>query len=440
MNYLLLLIILIVLLIISFKLLKIDAFNPIMIAILCYMVGLLFCIIMIPVWKYEITFKSIVVVSSTFVFLILTSLLGQVLSKKVKLKYYNNSIICLKEYTLSKKIILGLVILLFSISIIKNYIDIAYEFGFNGIWYEFTELSLAVKKACINEGAALLRVNTYMQYFLKGITYCSLFLFIYNVVRLKDDIKKNLYFLLLSFPYLLVIYVSGWRTDFIFVFVYILMIFGFNIDRTNNSLKSVFRCLTVMFLMFAIVLIIWSITAYLRSKGEYDYNAILRYVATYFGGGIVNFDQYINGFIEFPKSNIFGNRVFVNIYSYLNRLHIGNFNIFSTFLPFDNVINTNVYSGFFRAYDDFGFLGNGLYLGFIFFIYSFIYSLVNKYKNLFFVSILDAYFSYPVCLMAVDEAFSIFFISTTPIYIILFYGIVYYFMIYHDNKGRLHKK
>ena len=411
MNYLLLLIILIVLLIISFKLLKIDAFNPIMIAILCYMVGLLFCIIMIPVWKYEITFKSIVVVSSTFVFLILTSLLGQVLSKKVKLKYYNNSIICLKEYTLSKKIILGLVILLFSISIIKNYIDIAYEFGFNG-----------------------------MQYFLKGITYCSLFLFIYNVVRLKDDIKKNLYFLLLSFPYLLVIYVSGWRTDFIFVFVYILMIFGFNIDRTNNSLKSVFRCLTVMFLMFAIVLIIWSITAYLRSKGEYDYNAILRYVATYFGGGIVNFDQYINGFIEFPKSNIFGNRVFVNIYSYLNRLHIGNFNIFSTFLPFDNVINTNVYSGFFRAYDDFGFLGNGLYLGFIFFIYSFIYSLVNKYKNLFFVSILDAYFSYPVCLMAVDEAFSIFFISTTPIYIILFYGIVYYFMIYHDNKGRLHKK
>ena len=436
MNYLLLLAILITLVVVSLKLLKLNVFNPIMMAILCYIVGVLFCIIMLPIWKYEITFKSVSVVSITFIIIIFSSLFGQLLSKILELKDYNNSIIYLKEYSLSKKIILGIVTLLFSISIIKNYVDIAYRFGFSGKWYEFTELSLVVKNACISGQATLLRLNTYLQYFLKGITYCSIFLFVYNVLRCKKDVKSNIYLLGFVVPYLLVIYVSGWRTDFIFILVYILMMFGFNADR-NNNVKSILKCLVVMFLMFVIVLIIWSITAYLRSNGEYDYNKVLRYVATYFGGGIVNFDQYINGFIEFPKSNIFGNRVFVNIYSYLNRLHIGNFNIFSTFLPFDNVINTNVYSGFFRAYYDFGFLGNGIYLGIIFFIYSFVYSLVNKYKNLFFISILYAYFAYPICLMAVDEAFSIFFISTTPIYILLFYGIVYYFMIYRDNKERL---
>lgn len=436
MNYLLLLVILIILVVVSLKFLKLDVFNPIMIAILCYIVGVLFCIIMIPVWKYTITFKSIAIVSVTFVFLILTSLLGQVLSKRVMLKDYNDGIIYLKEHSLFKKIIIFMVTILFSISIIKNYVDIAYKFGFSGEWYEFTELSLTVKNACLGGQATLLRLNTYLQYFLKGITYCSIFLFVYNVLRCKKDVKSNIYLLGFAVPYLLVIYVSGWRTDFLFILVYTLMMIGLNIDKSKKEMKNYVRYILIAFLFFIVTLVFWIFTVVIRYRDSFKLYDILNYISTYIGGGIVNFDQYLNETIIFPSSNVFGKRVFVNIYTYMNRLHLTNVAIPSSILPTKGVLKTNIYSGLFRGYDDFGLIGNCIYLGIIFFIYSFVYTILCKYKNLHFLSILYAYHCYPICLMGVEEAFSIFFISTMPLYVIVFYGITFYFMIYKSIKQR----
>ena len=323
---------------------------------------------------------------------------------------------------------------------IKNYYDIAYKYGFDGAWYEITKISMACKSANLTQGAQLLRRNTYMQYFLKGITYCSIFLFFYNIMRCKKDIKSNLHFVLFTIPYLLVIYVSGWRTDFLFILVFTLMIIGLNVDKSNFKLKNYIRYILVLLVFFILTILLWIVTVVIRNGDNINFYDVINYISVYIGGGIVNFDQYLNGVISFPVSNVFGKRVFVNIYSYLNRLHLTNVSVPSSVLSMGGVLKTNIYSGLFRGYDDFGLIGNCIYLGIIFFIYSFVYTILRKYNNLHFLSILYAYHCYPICLMGVEEAFSLFFISTMPLYVIVFYGIVYYFMVYIDNKDRLIRK
>ena len=293
---------------------------------------------------------------------------------------------------------------------------------------------MAAKNANLSYGAQLLRINTYMQYFLKGITYCAIFVFFYNIMRCKKDIKSNLHFVLFTIPYLLVIYVSGWRTDFLFILVFTLMMIGLNIDKANFKLKNYIRYILILFVFFIVALSLWIFTAIIRYGDSFNFYDVINYISTYIGGGIVNFDQYLNGAISFPASNVFGKRVFVNIYSYLNRLHLTNVSFPSSVLPMGGVLKTNIYSGLFRGYDDFGLIGNCLYLGIIFFVYSFIYTILSKYKNLHFLSILYAYHCYPICLLGVEEAFSIFFISTMPLYVIFFYGITYYFMIHKSIK------
>ena len=440
MNCILLLLILFFISIILIRIFNVNIFNPIIISIYCYIVGLFFCVIMLPYWKYDLTYKSIVVVSSTFIFMSVCSLCGIIVANKVKLNKYIDKSIEFKEFSYKKKTIMLIIILMFSISIIKNYVDIARAYGYSGNWFNLTEISLFIKNSNLTEGATLKRVNTYMLYCLKGIAYCSIFLFIYNAARLKKNVKSNIYLILFNIPYLFVIYISGWRTDYIFLTVFTLIILGFNLDFNKKDFKSLLKIALVMFVFFIIILVLWMFTAFIRMNEQFNFYKIINYVSTYFGGGIINFDQYLNGKIDIDVSNVFGKRIFSNIYSYLNRLHILNIDIPSQFLANDNLINTNIYSGLFRGYDDFGFIGNNIYLGIIFFIYSFVHSIILKYKNLFFLSILYAFFSYPLCLMGVDEAFSLYIIATTPLYVIFFYGVVYYIMIFKDNKERLLRK
>ena len=435
MNYLVLMTILFVTILLLYKFLDFDLFNPIIISILCFEAGLLFCAIMLPYWKYEISFKSIFVVCILFSFMIFSAFFGKKISKKIVLKNYNSEIININEFTNYKKIIILFIVLLFSASIINNYYNIGYKYGFDGNWFEFTSLSMVIKSSNLTNGSKLLRINTYMQYVLKGITYCSLFLFIYNIFKLKKSIKNNVFLLLYILPYLFIIYISGWRQDFIFVSFYVLMMIGFYNNRSDDKIKELLKSFIIMVGIFFVIFILWCITAFLRSNGKFNFYEVFKYVATYFGGGIINFDQYINGFVLFPESKIFGERVFSNIYTYLNRLHITNISVPYAFLKSDNFIHTNIYSAFFRSYNDFGLIGCGFYFGIIFYILSFVYSLLHRYKNLFFISILYAYFCYPICLIGVDDAFIIYLISTTPLYVLFSYGIVYYFMIYTEKKS-----
>ena len=434
MNYIILLFIVIGISLLSFFLMGKDIFHPIVISTLCYAVSIFFCIIMIPFWQYDITVNSIVVVTITFLSILIFSLVANKLAIKIELKKYNGNLVYINDFSQKKKTIVFLIAILFAISIIKNYYDIAYKFGFEGAWYEITKISMAAKNANLSYGAQLLRINTYMQYFLKGITYCAIFVFFYNIMRCKKDIKSNLHFVLFTIPYLLVIYVSGWRTDFLFILVFTLMMIGLNIDKANFKLKNYIRYILILFVFFIVALSLWIFTAIIRYDDSFNFYDVINYISTYIGGGIVNFDQYLNGAISFPASNVFGKRVFVNIYSYLNRLHLTNVSFPSSVLPMGGVLKTNIYSGLFRGYDDFGLMGNCLYLGIIFFVYSFIYTILSKYKNLHFLSILYAYHCYPICLLGVEEAFSIFFISTMPFYVIFFYGITYYFMIHKSIK------
>ena len=48
---------------------------------------------------------------------------------------------------------------------------------------------------------------------------------------------------------------------------------------------------------------------------------------SYLSGGIITFDEYINGQVSIIKPDLFGGRLFAHIYTYLNRLHLGNLNV-----------------------------------------------------------------------------------------------------------------
>ena len=93
MNYLILMTILFITILVLHKFLNFDLFNPIIISILCFEAGLLFCTIMLPYWKYEISFNGILVICILFSFMIFGAFMGKKMSKKIFIKNYNAEII-----------------------------------------------------------------------------------------------------------------------------------------------------------------------------------------------------------------------------------------------------------------------------------------------------------------------------------------------------------
>lgn len=427
MNYLILFILLLLLLLLYLKFVKCDMFQPYILTICSYMLALFFCYVK---WnEYNLSLKSLTIVFIIFIFMFFSSLFAYYLSKGNRtLLKFNFDFEINKPIHFNKKnyiIILALILIMIISIFFDRYLG-ARNKGYNDSIFAVGKLARFVYNISLFSNYKMLHINTYFNYFLYGFLSISIYYILNNIYKFNESIIRNVDNLVIVFLIIFNIFMSGQRGNMFFVVSVFIGSYAFIFNeikyKKNNYFKIIFNILKVALSFSAF----WIVTHILMFKSLNLINSFSDFL-TYLSGGIITFDEYVNGIVVINKPILFGDRVFANIYNYLNRLNFGDFNPIGTWIPInDQIIGINIYSGFFFSYEGFGLFGASIYWSIILFLFTYMYSILKRNGSSNYLRIVYSYFTMPLYLISFSDNFAVRFISTTPIYIFVYFWIAYY--------------
>ena len=306
---------------------------------------------------------------------------------------------------------------------------------------DFTSVGSAVKALSIAGEFHLRKYNAWLQYLRKGFAYGCIYLYM-DAMRSKsiNGLKKS-YILLPVIPFLFCCYVTGIRTEFIFLVTYTVTVFG--VMMIGNGAYSWKRyvgifagAIIAVFLMMAI----WAGTYMVRldiTAPEQIDEEVLKSMwnnfAVYSGGGIVELDVFLK---NPPAANeVFGFHTLQNVYSKLNRLGMNCPDIGLHIYEMTTAGNlvTNIFTAFRRYIEDYGMFGNYVICIALGCLYSAYYRLARiKEKNPLYL-MTYASLIFPLFVMASEDYFFMYLVDTTPLYICGFI-ILAWFILCNSDK------
>lgn len=264
----------------------------------------------------------------------------------------------------------------------KKLLEIAVIYGYsgNGSFLPYARNALLFGGYSIGYGLTIL------QYFILGLGFYSIFIFINNSM-LYNGIRKKLIMnwslLIILIPLVLINILTTARNGFIMIIVYILasfilisMFYGKKISVPSLFLK----------IMIGLIVFLSIFTFLGLSSGKILIDSFLDSIYLYGGSPIIA----LNEFLEAPVYNdIIGLESFTGIRGLLNRF-FPNVNPGAYFLPsiaFENGTYTNIYTSFRSYIADFRFIGLFMIQFLIAFSYTFLVRFVlnrNTIKNVLF--------------------------------------------------------
>ena len=181
-----------------------------------------------------------------------------------------------------------------------------------------------------------------------------IFIIINNLVR-KDRLRNNMkYFICVALCVFISFLQSGRGAILKFIVSSIIiygLILGKNSTSVNKDNKNS-KLIKKIFLALIIVLPLFYFVAPLFGRNVHS--SFFDYISSYFGCPIPSFNYHFN-FLNDIRTDFFGEHIFYNFYYTLDKLNIIDF-VGTRSLRFINVGSmwSNVYTGFYRSYIDFG--------------------------------------------------------------------------------------
>ena len=252
--------------------------------------------------------------------------------------------------------------------------------------------------------------------------YIFLYVFIYNIIIAK---KVNYLYLFPCVLYLANLMTSTARIDVInFVCAIIIFYSVLSLKKNKKNLQLKPKIIAYAVIAIVAILISFRLLGYLTGKSSS--RELWTDISTYGGSSIPALDAYLNS----PKipNEFFGQETLNRLYAVLRGLHLTNVKSYETTLPFivfPDGSSTNIYTGFRRYIQDYGYIGMSFILLLMGLLYGAINKAVKKSKNIGVGVIIYAYFFYPVVMTFVDERFLISFTSLSMIYHIIYFLIIY---------------
>lgn len=265
------------------------------------------------------------------------------------------------------------------------------------------------------------------------ITYFYSYIFLYNSIIYKFE-YKNLCLLvptILFFPFIIL---STGRMMLIFYVIFLVVVSSLlYLKKHQFKLSNKFRLLFVQ-LGFAVFFIsLFLLLGFFTGKVNVD-SSPMRILAHYGGLSIPAFDRFVTEVSV--ESNYIGDHTLYGIYR--NFASLG-FEVptIETFLKFTDYygITTNVYTALRRYIQDFGYIGTGIFMFIIGYIYTYIYESIKYKKWNSMKVILYAIFIYPLFLFSMDEKILMEIVNTNTVYIFFIAYILYLILL----KGQVKK-
>jgi hypothetical protein len=417
----------------SYYIFKRNLLNPSVVLCGTFLVSLFFSILNMKKWGIIFSEKTVLVILITIFSFIMGNMMLYLLPKKdIKFQIKNN--INLKKIPFRIIILLDFFLLIGLKIYIKDVYNLSLLGGNTGGYQNMLFFARMAKLAYFD----ITRLSINIYFFAKCSSYVTLFSFFYIMIFKKIKLK-DLYLLTPSFIYIVFMIFSTGRTDFIFMFVFILITYFSLLYRKHNFSRKITRkILFYTFISLGLFLLLFSFLGTILGRPEY--NSIFELVSKYTGTSL----PALNSFIEESKeyNSYFGKHTLISFYSILRKLgyEIPIFNTHYEFIYFDDGTRTNVYSAIRRYLEDFDYFGLYL-LTFIFgMFYGIFFDKVVYNRKSYLLLIYYSSICYPIFMYPIDE---LFFRGTFPVVFInnfIFIGILYYILIYRPSKKQKRKR
>ena len=306
-----------------------------------------------------------------------------------------------------------------------------FKFGGSGDWATI----LSNYKIASYSGTA--SIPSYLDLLIKVLTilcYIYLYIFIYNVVATKK-ILKNLKYLIPVFLHIVRSICMGTRYNFICVvaaFFYCLYILYQNKYNWRKPLKAKF----LIYGAITVLCVYLFFTIFKRAVGRTDNIDPLYYVSIYTSGSVKLLDEYLKNPIG--PSTIFGKETFSGMNSFLSSRGIGTYYDINLEMRLVNNYNLgNVYGAIRRYYQDFGYIGCLILVGFSSLVWNLFYYRLTlrkhtKYNDLLFVIFM--YMINALIIFPIDDKFYTIFATPTFIEMLLIAFVLWFFIISNSKK------
>lgn len=408
--------------ILAFTLNKKHILNPSCIACAVFLISASFAIYSKETWGYQLHFITIIVILSSLLIFTIGSLLGT----KISCSYIRSQHVFYKVETpsLVKILLLTSILIFFAVLHYKSIIGIAAQLG-----ADMSNIGDILKKSregLLHGNYTITRVDAYSTYFCRAIAYVCIYIFFLNKLVYKNSGIKNSYLLLPCIPLIIKMILSTGRTQFIYLAVYILTIFGILFFQTRGiTVKTLIK---IVFAGLIILLSFFSIFALLQIVREADTRNIIDVISYYTGMSIPSLDNYL--VVGREESNLIGNNTLFPIYDVLRKL---GFDLPELYAPYDflyfNGTKGNVYTAFRRYIEDYTIIGNYIILLILGTISSFSYNYVFRQRGKHFALIIYAMFIYPVFELSIEERVFMTLVGTSTIYNLIALAIAYIMLV-----------
>ena len=290
---------------------------------------------------------------------------------------------------------------------------------------EFAQVGAAVKRLSIDGDFQFRKYNAWLQYLRKGLAYGCIFLYLNaGSESLKNHLKRS-YLILPVIPFLFCCYITGIRTEFIFLIVYIVTLIGvMSLKGGKISIRQIAKVLVTALVALGILMSIWGGTYLVRHKitslnqiNNEIKKSMLNNFAVYCGGGIVELDVFLKN--PPNERGVFGEHTLQNVYAKLNRMG-GDFPDIGLHIYKPSKagkLKTNIYTAFRRYIEDYGMAGNYLICLCLGGFYTAFYRLTQRKKENPLYLMAYASLAFPLFVMASEDYFFMYLVDTTPLYI-----------------------
>lgn len=383
-------------------------------------------------WGYHFHAKTVIVILGALILFGLAACLSKYAAEKFPCHVYDAAPEFIPVKTKTLLIVCGACILAAAYSFYSFYlfsIENGNPGGFGSMIKYIREAMLEFKSPG--------RFVGHISIMLECISYIFAFIVVRNTIFYGIKARYILFFIPML-CYMLIITVSGGRTEFIYITVFILMS-GFICFMQKHQWegKYTIRLIIAGLTAFLVFLLIFRVTGLLKSSGVGV--SVFTSLSKYAGFGIPALDEYILNLR--PETGLIGDHTLSSVYSVLRSL---GFNLPQLYMPYDFInfpgIDSNIYTALRRYIEDYTYLGMCVMVVLISSVYTYSFEIIKKKRIFGFALVCFCSFCYPLFEFSIEERFLMRIISTTTIYQLLYLSVFYYFFIYRVLKKRKIKK
>lgn len=415
-------------LLLSYVVSEYDILMPWNISIAMFLVSTAFAMINSNKWGYQLRPWTVAVINLGLLFFGIGQIVAQSIAQNDLLKKNEGKKVNCIDIPWYCTLALTIVLFIGCINTFK----LVYQFSMQAGNTEGYRMMLKyVRKLVIQPGFSMGKAVNHLSIFSKACAILYIYALVTNFVNKTCKIIHVMYVMPVILYFVYGILGTG-RTFVIELLAIICSIYLISKRKSfKNNLTFTFYVICIgiaaIILFFAFFSLLGLLTGKTQTKSVFDM------ISLYTGLSIPSFDTFLQGYSLYENYS-FGGETLYGVFHVLRKFGF-EFDQTIRHLEFVNFNGTkgNVYTSFRRYINDYGYIGFFVIQTYLGMFYTLLYKCVKKSNNgivLIFYSML----MYPLVMQGIDELLFSSFVGTATVYLMIYIGILYYFLVYKNKK------